>query len=84
MSEDELREYYNIFTECWRLFKKYSNPVNDQAFWDALMNETEELVEKSEKSEATKVLAVAVHRIIRVVQEGGKESGHVNKINVRR
>lgn len=84
MSENELREYYNIFTECWRLFKKYSNPVNDQAFWDALMDETEELVEKSEKPEATKVLVVAVHRMIRAVQEGGEESGHADKINVRR
>lgn len=46
MSENELREYYNIFTECWKLFKKYSNPVNDQAYWDEVVNQVEEFRKK--------------------------------------
>ena len=43
MTESKLKEYHLIFTEAWRLFKKYSNMKNDANSWDALKNEIDDV-----------------------------------------
>lgn len=74
MSEDELREYYNIFTECWRLFKKYSNLVNDEAYWEEVVNQVEEFRRKY-PGEFPKELAYAlVHELERRSRKDHEEN----------
>ena len=46
MSEEELKEYYQVFTDAWKLFKKYSNISNDNDdYWKTLMDEVKQLTE---------------------------------------
>lgn len=59
MSENELREYFYIFSECgWKLFKKYSDPVDDDEFWESLLKDVEELVMKSSKKKFAKRILI--------------------------
>ena len=51
MKEDELKKYFDLYTCCWRLFKKYSNPVDDDKFWDSFIAEAESIIKNSEKNE---------------------------------
>ena len=34
MKQEELKEYYNIYTDVWKLFKKFSSPDRTIAFWE--------------------------------------------------
>lgn len=45
MSEEELKVYFSIFNSCWKLFKKYSNPEDNDDFWERLMEDLNEEVE---------------------------------------
>lgn len=74
MSENELREYYNILTDYWRLFKKYSNLVNDEAYWEELVNQVEEFRRKY-PGEFPKELAYAlVHELERRSRKDHEEN----------
>lgn len=46
MSEEELRKYYSIYTDCWKLFKKYCEPDGTDDFYQKLIAEAEELMKK--------------------------------------
>lgn len=36
----QMKDYQKTFTEAWKIFKKYSDPpVDDDAFWEALVQE---------------------------------------------
>ena len=43
MTEKHLKNYYQIFIDCWALFKKYSNPVEGKGYWDAMTGEANEI-----------------------------------------
>ena len=43
MDEETLKEYWNIYTECWKLFKRNCNPVDTVDFWENLVKECHEL-----------------------------------------
>lgn len=44
MSEADLKNVYQCFTDSWRLFKKYSNiRQTDNARWEELVNESSEI-----------------------------------------
>lgn len=45
MSEDELREVYSLYTECWKLFREYNSIKTDQE-WEKLDRITRDMVEK--------------------------------------
>ena len=45
MSEDELREVYSLYTECWKLFREYNSIKTDQA-WEKLDRITRDMVKK--------------------------------------
>lgn len=70
MREEELRKFFNVYTECWRFFRKYSSPTDDDEFWEKLINESSELVEKSERKELAKAIMLAtIDEIERVYKE---------------
>lgn len=71
MSEEELRKYYNIFTECgWKLLKSHAQAVDDDAFWEALWADMERVVEKNGETEfARKMAALTFSEIKRVHEE---------------
>jgi len=51
MKENELKKYYAIYTDLWKLFRKNAVPTDEDAFWDNLIKETQELGEKYNNSE---------------------------------
>lgn len=43
MTEIELRKYYEVITDAWKLFKDNSMPIGDDNFWHELMRQTNDL-----------------------------------------
>lgn len=74
MSENELREYYNILTEYWRLFKKYSNLVNDEAYWEELVNQVEEFKKKYPGEYPKELVYTLVHELERRSRKDHEEN----------
>lgn len=74
MSEEELRRYYAIFTECWKLFRKYSNPDDSDKFWDNLIDESQELYEKDKNEFRKNMIVETINEIERIwkLKGGGK------------
>lgn len=49
MKPDLLKNYYTIFRDCWNLFKKYSDPRDNEEYWKALSVDVNELYNKHGK-----------------------------------
>lgn len=45
MTEPELKEVYNLYTECWKLFREHHGARTNQE-WEKLQNRAEEIVKK--------------------------------------
>ena len=39
MSEKKLKLFYALYTELWKIFKKYSDPDDNDEFWRGLRDE---------------------------------------------
>ena len=69
MNEQELKNYHEIFTDCWKLFKKYSNPVDNDEFWMQLKDDAQKIVDKNNNSkfcrDITKSIILEIHRLWR-------------------
>lgn len=46
MSNEKLKRYYDMFTDSWRFFKKYSDVKDTDEYWEAVVNETHEISKK--------------------------------------
>ena len=51
MDMELLRQYYETFTDCWKLFREFSDPTDDDEFWQRLKVETQKLADKDKNSE---------------------------------
>lgn len=72
MNEGLLKKYYEIFTDCWKLFRKFSNPTKDDKFWQELKDEAQILADKDKSSELRrgiiKETVLEIHRIFKKEQ----------------
>lgn len=59
MKQEELKEYYNIYTDVWKLFKKFSSPDRTIAFWENYTAEVEMLDKKYSGSELFRKIVIA-------------------------
>ena len=61
---EELKQIYEIFTECWRLYKKLYPPgrPEDDAYWQGMMKELEVLRKNHHPSRLCEDLLCAVVR----------------------
>ena len=39
MDEKKIKQFYTLFTELWKIFKKYSDPDDSDEFWRGLRDE---------------------------------------------
>jgi hypothetical protein len=39
MDEKKIKQFYTLFTELWKIFKKYSDPDDSDEFWQGLRDE---------------------------------------------
>lgn len=67
MNEELLKKYHEIFTDCWKLFREFSNPTNDDEFWQKLKEEAQRLADKDKDSEIRKCIirevCLEIHRL---------------------
>lgn len=76
MSEEELRNYYEVYTDSWKLFRKYSNPNETEEFWDSLRDAVDVIFRKHGRSHfAEKVLLATVNEIDRIYKERRSKNG---------
>lgn len=40
VSNEELKQKYSMFTDCWRFYKKYADVQEDDSYWEAVVNES--------------------------------------------
>lgn len=59
MKQEELKEYYNIYTDAWKLFKKFSSLDRTIAFWENYTAEVEMLDRKYNGSELLRKIVIA-------------------------
>lgn len=70
MENEKLKMYFNLFTDFWKLFKKYSDVKNTEEYWDELQNECQGLRAKYGKTTfVSRVLA----EILLELERCGKE-----------
>ena len=76
MSIEKLKEYFDIFTACWKFLRKYVElikKVDNDSYWEALVNESSEIYAKYDNTEFVKGLLVATTKEIERIYE--KEKG---------
>lgn len=67
MSLEKLKEYFEIFTACWKFFRKYVElikKVDNDSYWEALVNESAEIYERYGNTEFVKGILVATTKEI--------------------
>lgn len=83
MSMEKLKEYFEIFTACWKFFRKYveliekvgsRNPrdrtkIDGDSYWETLVNESAEIYEKYGNTEFVKGVLVATTKEIEKIYE---------------
>lgn len=81
MSIEKLKEYFEIFTACWKFFRKYmelileansreQKTMDDESYWEAFVNESTEIYARYGNTEFVKgVLVAATKEIERIYQE---------------
>lgn len=60
MSDEELRRIYNLFTDCWRYFRKYEDVKDEDSYWENVVNESGELSKKYNNDKFAIALILAV------------------------
>ena len=58
--EEELRRVYNLFTDCWRYFKKYVDVSDEDIYWENVVSESGELSKKYNNDKFAIALILAV------------------------
>ena len=76
MTETELKQIYSVFTDAWRFYKKYSEPVGDDGFWNVAAEECREIAKKHDNSRFSISLINTVFTEIEQLYKdaGGKEN----------
>ncbi len=78
MSIEKLKEYFEIFTACWKFFRKYvelikkvdskdpksPEKMNEDSYWEALVNESTEIYARYGNTEFVKSILVATTKEI--------------------
>ena len=74
MNQENLKMYYEIYTECWKLFKKYCNPEDTEEFWKNLAQECRNLTNQFGQTKLACTLAIATYNEIVAIWKG-KDNG---------
>ncbi|MGL6199884.1 MAG: hypothetical protein ACRC3H_13230 [Lachnospiraceae bacterium] len=72
MTEDDLKRYYAIYTDLWKLFRKNASPTDDEEFWSNLEKECYNLCEQHGNSSFVKQEVVNLQLEIERIWKDGK------------
>ena len=64
----DIKKYYELFADLWRLFKKYSSPDRSESFWKLYAEDVKALDSKYEYSELFRNLVLAVTKEIMKIE----------------
>ena len=59
-SNEELKRIYNLFTDCWRFYKKYADMRDTDSYWEKVVDESGELSKKYNNDKFAIALVLAV------------------------
>lgn len=65
----DIKKYYELFTDLWRLFKKYSSPDHSELFWKLYAEDVKALDSKYEYSELFRNLVLAVTKELERIEK---------------
>lgn len=65
----DIKKYYELFADLWRLFKKYSSPDNSELFWKLYAENVKALDSKHEHSELFRNLVLAVTKELERIEK---------------
>ena len=65
----DIKKYYELFTDLWRLFKKYSSPDHSELFWKLYAEDVKALDNKYEHLELFRNLALAVTKELERIEK---------------
>lgn len=68
----DIKKYYELFTDLWRLFKKYSSPDNSESFWKLYTEDVKTLDSKYEHSELFRNLVLEVTKELERIEKQNK------------
>lgn len=61
MADNEgLKRIYNLFTDCWRYYKKYADVQDTDQYWESVVDESGELSKKYDNDKFAIALVLAV------------------------
>lgn len=80
-SNGELKQIYDIFTDCWRLYRKQYPPgrPEDDAYWQGMMKEIEVLRKTHHHSRLCEDLLCAVVRDLETKSKGDNTAASMKK-----
>lgn len=65
----DIKKYYELFTDLWRLFKKYSSQDHSESFWKLYAEDVKALDNKYEHLELFRNLALAVTKELERIEK---------------
>ena len=76
MDDNKLKQYHNLFTDIWKLFRKYTSPDGTSKSWASYKADVAELDDKYHKSDLFRALVLAATReILRIENRGCTRHG---------
>lgn len=72
MEHNRLKQYHEIFTDVWRLFRKYSDLDESEQFWENYVGDVEWLEKKHYESVLFQELVLAVTKELQ--KRGNKDN----------
>lgn len=79
--KEELKQIYDIFTDCWRLYRKLYPPgrPKDDAYWQGTAKEIKVLHEKYRHSQLCEDLLLAVAKDLENISKRSDPSASMRK-----
>lgn len=69
VADEELKCVYNVFTDCWRFYKKYVKTKVTNEYWQNMISESEQIAKKYNGSKfAVDLLVVTCDELQRVMK----------------
>ena len=60
VTDEELKAVYGMFTDAWKLYKKYADVQQEDEYWEALIAEADAVAEKYWNDRLCRDLILAV------------------------
>ncbi len=71
MSETELKNIYQCFTECWKFYKRFADVESTDEYWEAVTSDGDQLARQYGNGRFIRDLTLAV---IMELERRGKEA----------